>query len=398
MIMKSRFVKLGNVCKIQSGGTPRRGVEGYYGGEIPWAKIGDIENSQNGYIINTAESITSAGLRSINNRLFPTNTVFLAMYGSVGKTAISGIEMTTNQAILGLQPNNPEELYFKYLKYWLDFSKKDLIGKARGVALQNISATIVKEFEIPLLPIEEQKKVVKVLDNAYSIYQKRKQSINLLNDYLKSTFFEIFGDLVTNTKEWKTFKLGEIADICSGVTKGRKFGNSKTVFAPYMRVANVQDEHINLSEIKEIEVLPGDVEKYKLVNGDILLTEGGDPDKLGRGGIWRGEIENCIHQNHIFRVRLNNKLTLPEFMSAQIGSRRGKQYFLKSAKQTTGIATINITQLKNYPALVPPLDLQEKYKTAESHVRILKEKMQDQLIELDNQFQSLMQNAFNGEI
>jgi type I restriction enzyme S subunit len=140
--MKYQLVKLEKLCKIQSGGTPRRGVDGFYGGNIPWAKIGDIENAENGYLFNTIETITPAGLKSINNKIFPKNTVLLAMYGSVGKTSITGLEMTTNQAILGLQPNDQNILHFNYLRYWLDFSKNELIKKARGVALQNISATL----------------------------------------------------------------------------------------------------------------------------------------------------------------------------------------------------------------------------------------------------------------
>ncbi len=211
-----------------------------------------------------------------------------------------------------------------------------------GTTRQRISRSNLEKIKFDVPSLEEQKRTVRMLDQAKSLGQKRKQAINLLDEYLKSVYFEMFGDQNTNSKNWNLKMLDEISDICSGVTKGRKFGNSKTVHTPYMRVANVQDERIDLSEIKEIEVLPSDVEKYRLIIGDLLLTEGGDPDKLGRGGIWRGEVDNCIHQNHIFRVRLNNQVALPEYISAQIGSARGKKYFLKSAKQTTGIATINI--------------------------------------------------------
>ena len=128
-----------------------------------------------------------------------------------------------------------------------------------------------------------------------------------------------------------------------------------------MRVANIQDGHIDLGEVKEIESLETDIEKYALQYGDILLTEGGDPDKLGRGAVWREEVKPCIHQNHIFRVRVDKLKITPEYLSALIGSARGKRYFLRAAKQTTGIASINMTQLKGFPALLPPISLQNKY-------------------------------------
>ncbi len=130
----------------------------------------------------------------------------------------------------------------------------------------------------------------------------------MTEDLLRSVFLEMFGDPVTNPKGWEEAALTDVAEIVSGVTKGRKLGGKQTVFAPYLRVANVQDGYLNLSEIKEIEVLPTDIEKYRLLDGDILLTEGGDPDKLGRGTVWREHIEGCIHQNHIFRVRIRTFL------------------------------------------------------------------------------------------
>jgi type I restriction enzyme S subunit len=129
-----------------------------------------------------------------------------------------------------------------------------------------------------------------------------------------------------------------------------------------MRVANVQDGFIDLSEVKEIDVLPSDVDKFALKSGDVLLTEGGDPDKLGRGAVWYNQVEKCIHQNHIFRVRVKkNSETDPEFLSALIGSEYGKRFFLRAAKQTTGIATINSRQLKSFPVLCPPYKLQKKF-------------------------------------
>jgi type I restriction enzyme S subunit len=165
-----------------------------------------------------------------------------------------------------------------------------------------------------------------------------------------------------------------------------------------MRVANVQDGYIDLSEIKELEVLPSDVDKYALKQGDLLLTEGGDPDKLGRGAVWYGEIQPCIHQNHIFCVRPNRALAEPEYLSALIGSDRGKRYFLQAAKQTTGIATINKTQLCGFPALLPPLSLQQKYTELVKSIRFTRKHLGYSSEQTDQLFNSLLQRAFRGEL
>src|SRR5207237_4668412 len=138
---------------------------------------------------------------------------------------------------------------------------------------------------------------------------------------------------------WPLSKLCDVADIRSGVTLGRKLCGP-TVRLPYLRVANVQDGHLDLREVKEVDVLADEREKWRLQPGDILLTEGGDWDKLGRGTVWRGEIPNCIHQNHIFRVRVKPSEFDPRFLAAFIASPYGKRYFQAASKRTTNLASI----------------------------------------------------------
>lgn len=153
---------------------------------------------------------------------------------------------------------------------------------------------------------------------------------------------------------WKCAPLDDVAAIQTGVAKGKAY-SGKTIRVPYLRVANVQDGYLDLSEIKEIEVLPSEVERYRLQFEDVLLTEGGDFDKLGRGDIWRGELPLCLHQNHIFVVRTNRQFLDPYFFTYQTSSPYGKQYFLASSKQSTNLASINSSQLREFPVLLPPL-------------------------------------------
>jgi type I restriction enzyme, S subunit len=152
---------------------------------------------------------------------------------------------------------------------------------------------------------------------------------------------------------WPIVRLTEIADIGTGVTLGRDLGNSYSAEYPYLRVANVQDGHIDTSDVKNIRIFPSELARYQLKVGDILLTEGGDFDKLGRGAVWDGRIPICLHQNHIFRVRLRSDFS-PHFFSAYMSSAAGRAYFLSCAKQTTNLASINKTQLSAMPVPVPP--------------------------------------------
>lgn len=157
---------------------------------------------------------------------------------------------------------------------------------------------------------------------------------------------------------WKRKRLEKVAIIQTGIAKNQ---NSKEacIEIPYLRVANVQDGYLDLSEIKTINIHKDKVNRYKLEYGDVLLTEGGDFDKLGRGAVWEGQIKDCLHQNHVFAVRPNSHELLASFLSAQTGSSYGKRYFLSCSKQSTNLASINSSQLKAFPVLLPPLSEQK---------------------------------------
>ena len=254
------------------------------------------------------------------------------------------------------------------------------------------------DIEIPLPPLDIQRKIARVLDQAQTLIDKRKDQIALLEGLAESEFLDMFGDPLTNPRGWRTSRLGDLADIVSGVTKGRKIASSETVTVPYMRVANVQDGRLDLSEIKDIEVTTAELHKYNLVYGDILMTEGGDPDKLGRGAIWRNELEPCIHQNHIFRVRLKDVDIIPDYFCRLVGSAYGKRYFLRAAKQTTGIATINATQLRDFPILMPPISLQKEFGKIVGSIAKQLARFEQSLAEMETLYQSLMQQAFRGEL
>jgi type I restriction enzyme S subunit len=165
-----------------------------------------------------------------------------------------------------------------------------------------------------------------------------------------------------------------------------------------LTVVNVQDRSLDLSVVKEVEATKDEILRFRLMPKDLLLTEGGDPDKLGRGTLWNGELPECIHQNHVFRVRLTSEDLDPLFLSWLVGSQRGKRYFLRSAKQTTGIASINMTQLRKFPLLLPPIHLQREFARRVTAVEKLKATYRASLAELGALFAALQHRAFRGEL
>jgi type I restriction enzyme S subunit len=396
--MSTPYVAIADVCDVVSGATPKTNEPTFWDGDIPWVTPKDLSEQQAKEISATARCITSAGLDSCSTRILPAGSVLLSSRAPIGLVAINTVPMCTNQGFKSLVPK-AGVIDSGYLYWWLSANKATLQHLGRGATFKEVSKQIVADLQIPLPTLCEQKRIAAILDAAAALQAKRQASIEQLDYLLQSTFLQTFGDPVTNPRGWiDSVLLGEVADITSGVTKGRKLRNQSTREVPYLAVVNVQDRHLVLDPVKMIEATDAEIAKYRLLRSDLLLTEGGDRDKLGRGTLWQDELPECIHQNHIFRVRLHDERWVPVFLNWLVGSDRGKRYFLSQAKQTTGIASINLSQLKRFPLLLPPLPLQQRFASVVEAVESHKILLKAQQAELHSLFASLQLRAFSGEL
>jgi type I restriction enzyme S subunit len=153
-------------------------------------------------------------------------------------------------------------------------------------------------------------------------------------------------------EHWEARRLKDVATVQTGITLGKDYGLVSTTVYPYLRVANVQSDRLDLRNVKHVAVPEVVAKRSTLMPGDVLMTEGGDIDKLGRGCLWTGEVSSCLHQNHVFAVRCGAGL-IPGFLVALMGSAHGRSYFQITAKQTTNLASTNSTTLKAFPLLLP---------------------------------------------
>ena len=263
-----------------------------------------------------------------------------------------------------------------------------------GATIPHIYFRDYKNEKFNLDSLDKQAKIVEILGNAELVILKRRQQLAELDKLIKARFIELFGDMFLNSKAWKKQALDSLADVVSGITKGRKTKEPQLIEVPYMAVSNVKDGYIDWTTVKTIQATQQEIEQYRLLPDDVLMTEGGDPDKLGRGAILKEPLQNCIHQNHIFRVRLNESLILPAFFEEYLKHQKAKRYFLGCAKQTTGIASINMRQLKALPVLLPPLELQEQFAAFVEQTDKSKVIVQKALDEAQTLFDSLMQEYF----
>ncbi|MEU8767949.1 restriction endonuclease subunit S [Streptomyces griseus] len=276
-------------------------------------------------------------------------------------------------------------------------ARRQIDAITTGAAQKKVSLDRFRtRLHISAPSLAEQKRIAAVLDQVETLRAKRREAIALLDNLAESIFFNVFGDLVAVTKN---VPLSSVANIASGITKGRKEPCGELQSVPYLAVANVQDRELNLSTVKEIFVSVTELERFKLRPEDLLLTEGGDPDKLGRGTLWREELPVCIHQNHVFRVRVMDREEIdPVYLNWVMSSSYGKSYFLRTAKQTTGIASINKTQLGAFPLPVSPIVRQREFRSRIERVQAHQQAHRAHLATLDELFTSLQHRAFSGTL
>jgi type I restriction enzyme S subunit len=231
---------------------------------------------------------------------------------------------------------------------------------------------------VPLPPLPEQGAIVRFLDHADQRIRRyilaKQKLIKLLEEQkqviihravtrgldrnvrLKLSGVEWLGDV---PEHWTLARLKDAAFIQTGFTLGKDYAGIVTESRPYVRVANVQVGRLDLRHIKRIDVPLNEAKGATLRSGDVLMTEGGDIDKLGRGCVWRDEIPGCLHQNHVFAVRCREEVLLPEFLVGLMASQLGRAYFQLTAKQTTNLASTNSSTLRAFPILIPPIPEQQ---------------------------------------
>ena len=216
---------------------------------------------------------------------------------------------------------------------------------------------------------------------------------------MKNSGIEWIGEIPA---EWRKTQLRHCAAIKSGITLGKKYEKTDSlVERPYLRVANVQDGYVDLSVLTTIEVTQDEDLKYRLRAGDVLMTEGGDRDKLGRGCVWHGEIEPCLHQNHIFAVQTSKDTLLPEFLEYLTVSDVGRSYFDVTAIKTTNLACTSSSKVLAFTIPLPSVEEQaeivEALNTKCAGIDALVAKKQQYLTEIENYKKSLIYEYVTGK-
>ena len=285
-----------------------------------------------------------------------------------------GGDLIASTGFAVLTPNrNAFHKFIGYLarsKFFTDWVTAESIG----IAYPAIAESRLGTFHVRTPPLPEQAAIVRYLDyvdrRVRRLVRAKQKLIGLLEEQkqaiihravtlgldpdvpLKDSGVEWLGKV---PEHWEVTRLKNLANVHTGLTLGKVYKDIETKSYPYLRVANVQTGRVDLQEIKHIDVPLKEAIGAALESQDVLVTEGGDIDKLGRGCIWRNEIPGCLHQNHVFSVRCHQHLLDPEFLVGLMSSQHGRNYFQQTGKQTTNLASTNSTTLRAFPIMLPPL-------------------------------------------
>ena len=263
------------------------------------------------------------------------NDIIMCVRATVGDLNWADKEYALGRGVASLRVR--ECINRDYLWYWLIANKGYFVYIGKGVTFIQITKSDIEDALIPLPPLDIQKKIATVLDKADSLRQKRREAIEKLDKLVQSVFLDMFGDPVSNPKGWTLIPLGKIGNVQGGLQVTTK-REKNPIELPYLRVANVYRDRLELNEIKTIRVTEDEKKRIALKTGDILIVEGhGNKNEIGRSAVWNGSINPCLHQNHIIRVRIDEQIAKTKYISFYLNSLGGRKQMLFYGKTTSGL-------------------------------------------------------------
>ncbi|MDY4958295.1 MAG: restriction endonuclease subunit S [Dialister sp.] len=391
--MSALIVKLGDICNIQSGGTPSRGKSEFWeGGCIPWVKISDMHGK---FLSQTEEYITDAGLAASSAKMFSRGTILYTIFATLGETCILNIDATTNQAIAGISVKHEfaAEIAVEYLYYFLMSIKEHVMRVGRGVAQNNINLRILRNVNIVLPSLERQNEIVRRLSDVESMLSLRQRQAEKLDELVKARFVEMFGDPVRNTKQFPLVELQDLYDVSSS----KRVYQDEMVLdgIPFLRISDIVEKSTNDKCTPQCFISQ---EMYDQLSqkgltpnvGDILVT-------------LRGTLGLC------YEVKPGEKFYFQDGMISWLYNRKDcviNTYLLYAfrlpgiRKQIDGsndgstVSYLSIARLKRLKIELPPLALQTEFSHFVHEVDREKERIQRSAALLETLKRSLMQQYF----
>ena len=386
-------VKLGDLCDICSGGTPKRSVSEYWNeGSIPWVKISDISGK---FVSSTEELITEAGLKGSSAKLLAPGTLLYSIFASIGAVGILKIPAATNQAIAGLSIKT-DRIERDYLYHFLKSRESLAKSSGRGAAQNNINLTILRGMEVPVPAIGEQKAIVEQLEIIAAQIKQAETQLDQLDSLVKSRFVEMFGNPDSNPYGLEVCPLGKVLSVqpSNGLYKPQKDYVNDGSGTPIIRIDSFRSEGPDYGSLKRLNCNESECRRYGISENDIVINRVNSVGCMGKTMLVAHIPEVTVFESNMMRLHSDEALMVPAFLCAQMTSEFSKSYFETNAKRAIGQASINQKDVKGLPVLVPTIGDQKAYLSFVQQVDKSRFVAQQQIEKLQMLYDKLAQDYF----
>lgn len=353
--------KLGEVATIVTGSTPSKANESYWDGNIPFVTPSELDGDQD--VISAAAYVTEEGASVA--RLVPKNSIMVCCIGSLGKLGVAGCDLLTNQQINTLV-FDPKKVDFRYGYHFCKTLKPYLERIAPSTTIAIVNKSRFSEIEIPLPPLEEQKRIAAILDKGDGLRRKRAQAIALADDFLRATFLDMFGDPVTNPKGWDTVKLEEL--IASGPTNGLYKPSSDYVDSdgdlgtPILRIDGFYNGKIAKGyKFKRVLIDDQTRAKYLLQDGSIVINRVNSKEYVGKAMLVSGLRDDTVFESNMMNFSVDLGRVNPRFLVDQLADEFVRRQVAVMRKDAVNQSSINQQDVKSIEIRLPKLAQQENY-------------------------------------
>ena len=400
-------IEIGDIADVISGGTPKSGVAENFapsGEGVAWLTPADLSGYKEKYISHGARDLTTLGYSSCSAKLMPKGTILFSSRAPIGYVAIAANEIATNQGFKSFA--FPSDIFPDYAYYFLRNIRHIAEEMGTGTTFKEISGSSAKTLPFVLVPFAEQKIIAEKLDTLLAQVDSTKARLEQIPQILKrfrqAVLATAMSGKLTNLPTANNFKIKDIACVIGGLTKNSKRNNFEKK-VPYLRVANVYENELKLDDVTEIGIQPNELHRVSLEYEDLLIVEGnGSLDQIGRAAIWREEIQECVHQNHLIKVRANKEILYPTFLLFYFMSPQGKEEIVSRATSGAGLYTLSISKISsiNVPVYSLP-DQHEIVRRVEqlfAYADTIEKQVDSALARVNILTQSILAKAFRGEL
>ena len=388
------MAKLGEVCTIVSGSTPKTSVTSYWDGNIKWITPAEL-NEDTFYIMDSVRHITEEGKEKTGLSYLPAGTVILSSRAPIGKTAIAGCEMCCNQGFKNLICS--DAIYNEYLYFFLKSKTDYLNSLGRGATFKEISKSIVESIEIPLPEVNQQKEIAEKFKKLEQLISLRKQQLAKLDELIKARFVEMFGDPDQNPKGWPLVSVTEIIrDKASNGFFAKRDAYKDDGNVQILGVSNVVNRmYSNTKELPRTNATQAEKEKYSVKYGDMLFCRSSlVADGIGKASIVaKGTFPNVLFECHVIRLSLDLQKCVPEFVQVLSTTPFFRRQIIAQSKTAT-MTTIGQDGILKSSVILPPIDLQNQFAAFVERVDQQKQIVQQGLEKLELMKKALMQEYF----